>query len=153
MNRLVPLVAMLLLASCGDRAASRAEPDRAASNVAVAAEHPAAAASAAEMLVASAAEDFRAHGPVYPDRVRAVRLGSVPAAGGGTQYMICGEFLASGPGGSAEWSPFATIRTDPYEQWLGVQAAGLCAQPSLTWETPAEVLTLRLQTRLDSLRP
>jgi hypothetical protein len=35
-------------------------------------------------------------------------------------------------GGQAE-VPFATLKTGDYEQWLGGQAAGLCAQPTITW--------------------
>src|SRR3546814_971194 len=49
---------------------------------------------------------------------------------GEEQYMLCGEFLPAQEGGNTEWTPFATIKTSDYEQWIGAQAAGFCEHRS-----------------------
>jgi hypothetical protein len=101
-----------------------------------------------DFLLTSAAADFHTHRPPYPARVRAVRIGYATTPEGTRRYMLCGAFLAQG--GNGEWTPFATIKTSGYEQWLGTQAAGFCGSPSIVWVegdfSPA------LQSRLDSLR-
>lgn len=103
-----------------------------------------------EFLVASAVSDFHNHRPPYPSRVRQVRIGHVTAPGGTTRYMLCGDFLPASENGAAEWTSFATIKTDPYEQWLGAQAKGYCEQPSIVW-LDGDYSSV-LQSRLDSQR-
>jgi hypothetical protein len=71
--------------------------------------------------------------------------------GGEEQYMLCGQFLSAQEGGTGEWTPFATIKTSPYEQWIGAQAAGLCQSSSIIWDKERD-LSSSLQSRLDSLR-
>jgi transposase len=51
--------------------------------------------------------------------------------------------------GKAEWTPFVTIKTSGYEQWLGDQVASRCRRPSIIWEK--EDLSTSLQSRFDSL--
>lgn len=104
-----------------------------------------------EFLLTAAATDFDAHRPPDPVGFRNVRLGHVLSAGGEPQYLICGELLPAGPEQAAGWVPFATIRTSAYEQWVGVQATGLCANPALVLDD-AQDLSLALQQRLESLR-
>jgi len=70
---------------------------------------------------------------------------------GEAQYMLCGQFLPAQEGGKAEWTPFATIKTSGYEQWLGAQAAGFCQGSSVIWDKVGD-LSSSLQSRLDSLR-
>lgn len=65
--------------------------------------------------------------------------------------MLCGQFLPAREGGTAEWTPFATIKTSPYEQWIGAQAAGSCQSSSVIWDEEGD-LSSPLQSRLDSLR-
>ena len=72
------------------------------------------------------------------------------ASDGTRQYMLCGEFMPAADGGTAEWTPFATIRTSDYEQWLGHQAASHCGGSSVRWDEGD--LSSSLQSRLDSLR-
>jgi hypothetical protein len=70
---------------------------------------------------------------------------------GESQYILCGQFLQAQEGGKAQWTPFATIKTSGYEQWIGAQAAGFCQGSSVIWDTVGD-LSSSLQSRLDSLR-
>jgi len=106
--------------------------------------------SAIEFLLTSAATDFHTHQPPYPTRFRDVRSGYVVTTAGTRQYRLCGEFLAAQESGKAEWAPFATIQTSPYEQWLGAQASSFCKDPSITWNKGD--LSSSLKSRLDALR-
>jgi hypothetical protein len=75
--------------------------------------------------------------------------------GGAEQYMLCGQFLPSQQGGKqvgkAEWTPFATIKTSGYEQWIGTQSEQFCQRSSIKWDSVGD-LSSSLQSRLDSLR-
>lgn len=104
-----------------------------------------------EFLLRSAASDFRAHRPPYPARVRDVRVGHVLNPQGARQYVLCGELLSAKDSTGAGWTPFATIRTSGYEQYLGAQAESFCRGPSFTRDAEGD-LTASLQSRLDSLR-
>jgi hypothetical protein len=70
---------------------------------------------------------------------------------GEEQYMLCGQFLPAEEEGKAEWTPFATIKTSGYEQWIGAQAVGFCQGSSVIWDKEGD-LSSSLQSRLDSLR-
>jgi hypothetical protein len=116
---------------------------------------PAGAAAAASMdsvrefLLTSAANDFHSHRPQDPVRFRDVRIGHVMNPTGEEQYVLCGQFLPAGS--KAEWTPFATIKTSGYEQWIGAQAADFCQGSSVIWDEVGD-LSSSLQSRLDSLR-
>jgi hypothetical protein len=107
--------------------------------------------SVVQFLLTAAATDFRTHRPPDPVRFRDVRIGHVVTPSGKEQYMLCGHFLPAQQGGKAEWTPFATIKTSGYEQWIGAQAAGFCQGSSVIWDQVAD-LASTLQSRLDSLR-
>jgi hypothetical protein len=107
--------------------------------------------SVVQFLLTAAATDFHAHRPPDPDRFRHVRIGHAMTPGGEKQYRLCGQFLPVQAGGKAAWTPFATIQTSGYEQWIGVQAAGFCLGSSIIWDKVGE-LSSSLQRRLDSLR-
>jgi proline iminopeptidase len=108
--------------------------------------------SVVEFLLTSAATDFHNHGPAGV-RVRGVRMGHATASGGEERYRLCGEFLAAPARGQAEWTPFATIKTSGYEQWMGPQAAEFCGErASVVWDEAGD-LSASLQSRLDSLGP
>jgi hypothetical protein len=79
-----------------------------------------------------------------------VRSGYVVLPDGMKQYRLCGEFLPAQDSGKAEWTPFATIKTSGYEQWLGAQAINFCKGFPITWDRGD--LSSALQARLDSLR-
>jgi hypothetical protein len=107
--------------------------------------------SVVQFLITSAAADFHTHRPPDPVRFRDVRVGHATTPSGEEIYRLCGEFLPAQEGGKAEWTPFATIKTSDYEQWIGGQAVGYCQSSSVIWHKVGDLSSL-LQSRLDSLR-
>ena len=101
--------------------------------------------SVQQFLLASAASDFNDHGPKGPLHFRNVRVGHL-TSDGKESYRMCGEFLRDAD--KAEWTPFATIKTSGYEQYVGPTT--YCPD-SLTWDTQGD-LSASLQSQLDSLR-
>jgi hypothetical protein len=77
-------------------------------------------------LLAHAAADFRQHTQPLPDQFRRVHVGQFTAPDGRSRTVLCGEFKA---GARGPWTRFATVQTDPYEQWLGDGAQGFCKAP------------------------
>lgn len=104
-----------------------------------------------QFLLTAAATDFHTHRPPDPVRFREVRVGHVMTPRGEEQYVLCGQFLPAQEGGNAEWTPFATVKTSDYEQWIGAQAAPFCQHSSVIWDEVGD-LSPSLQSRLDSLR-
>jgi len=104
-----------------------------------------------EYLLAEAASDFHSHRPPSVARVRNVRISHVTTADGAKQYILCGEFLPAQRDGKVEWTPFVTIKTLGYEQWIGAQAADLCQRSTVVSDSKGDLSSL-LQTRLDSTR-
>jgi hypothetical protein len=135
------LVTTLVLAACGSGPGMRSNSDRQTASVD----------SVAQFLIAAAATDFHAHRPPDPARFRDVRVGHANAPGEEEHYRLCGQFLPAQEEGKAEWTPFVTIKTSGYEQYIGAQAAGFCQDLSVTWD-PVGDLSSSLQSRLDSLR-
>lgn len=104
-----------------------------------------------EFLLTSAATDFHVHRPPDVARFRNVRFGHVMTPSGAKQYLLCGEFLPAQPAGKGDWTPFTTIKTSGYEQYLGAQAATWCQPSKVVWDNDGDLST-SLQKRLDSLR-
>src|SRR5580765_5062175 len=104
-----------------------------------------------EFLIRSAATDFHAHRPPIIERFRDVRFGYVMTPAGAKQYQLCGEFLPQQREGKAKWTPFATIKTSGFEQYLGVQAASWCQRSRFVQDRDGD-LSSTLQNRLDSMR-
>jgi hypothetical protein len=140
MRSLVALLTTFVLVACSTAPGTRdqSHPANASMNPAV------------EFLVTSAATDFHTHRPPHPARFRDVRSGYVVTPDGTRQYRLCGEFLPAQEGGKAGWTPFVTIKTSGYEQYLGAQAVSWCNRSSMTWDKGD--LSSSLQSRLDSLR-
>ena len=84
--------------------------------------------SAAMFLIRAAAEDFLNTKPPLPLDFRNVRLKLLSGSGTIERYIICGQFLAKDEKGHQEWIDFTTIKTDPYEQWLGSVASEYCTK-------------------------
>jgi hypothetical protein len=146
---LVASLVALLFAACSTMPASRRESPPARPGQVSASDGE--LDSLVQFLLAQAASDFHSHRPPEVAQVRNVHIRHVTTAGGAKQYMLCGEFLPARKEGKVEWTPFATIKTSGYEQWLGVQAANLCRRSTVIWENTAD-LSSSLQTRLDSMR-
>jgi len=104
-----------------------------------------------QYLLITAATDFLNHRPPDPLRFRDVRLGHLTGSNGEKRYILCGQFLPAQEKGKSDWTSFVTIKTDPYEQWLGNQAAAFCNDPYVIWENVGD-LSSQLNSRLDALR-
>jgi hypothetical protein len=104
-----------------------------------------------QFLLIAAATDFHNHIPPNPLRFRDVRLGHLTGSNGEIRYILCGQFLHIEEKGKSEWTSFVTIKTDPYEQWLGNQAEAFCNDQSVKWENVGDLSSL-LQSQLDALR-
>lgn len=148
MRYLAVLFATLSVVACSTAPTTRREP-QAMSPAQVLAQR-ASIDPVVQFLLTAAATDFHTH-PPSAARFRDVHIGHKISLGGEEQYMLCGQFLPAREGGEAEWTPFATIKTSGYEQWLGAQAAGFCKGSSLIWYREGDLSSL-LQSRLDSLR-
>jgi len=103
-----------------------------------------------EFLLRSAATDFHVHRPPVVEHFRNVRFGHAVTPAGSKQYQLCGEFLPQQREGKAEWTPFVTIKTSGFEQYVGVQGASWC-QRSRFVQDRDEDLSSALQNRLDSM--
>jgi hypothetical protein len=152
MRYLVVLFATLVLAACSTAPVTRSE-SPAVSPAQVPAPEPEKASvdSVVQFLLTAAATDFHTHRPPDPVRFRDVRIRHSMTPSGQEQYMLCGQFQTSQEGGKAEWTPFATIKTSGYEQWIGAQAAGFCQGSSVISDKEGN-LSSSLQSRLESLR-
>lgn len=152
MRYLAVLFAALILASCNTVPARRGESQPVSTAHVHAPERQKASIdSAVEFLLTAAATDFHSHRPQDPFRFRDVRVGHVVTSNGEGQYLLCGQFLPARKGDKAEWTPFATIKTSGYEQWIGDNAVGFCRGSSVIWDKVGD-LSLSLQNRFDSLR-
>ena len=113
-------------------------------------EAPAVSPAIVDFLLASAAADFHEHRPPDPARFRDVRVGHIITTEGEPRYRLCGSFLPKQAGGNGEWTPFVTIQTSGYEQYIGRQAAGFCQDASILWDDVGD-LSDSLQNRFNSL--
>jgi hypothetical protein len=102
-----------------------------------------------QFLLTAAATDFHAQHPSHTVHFRKVHFGHVMTPNGEKQYMLCGQFLTARAEDKAEWTPFLTIKTSGYEQWLGAEVTSRCKRPSIIWEKGD--LSTSLQSRFDSL--
>jgi hypothetical protein len=139
MRYFTALLATLVLAACSTTSITRNDAQAATPAV-------------VEFLLTSAASDFHTHSPV-PARFRNVRIGHVKNPSGEDQYLLCGEFfLPAQEASNAEWTPFVTIQTSGYEQYIGGLAeANYCRHSSVIWDEEDD-LSSSLQSQFDSLR-
>lgn len=78
-----------------------------------------------ESLAAYSASDFAAS-DVNPAGFRKVDLRYRENDHGARTYMLCGQ-VRIGAGAEVKWVDFATVRTKPFEQWIGSAASEMCA--------------------------
>jgi hypothetical protein len=107
--------------------------------------------SAMHFLLNAAATDFHAHGPTGPLRFRGVRLGHLTTTAARPQYRLCGQFMGARERVDSQWTPFATIKTSGYEQWIGGQAVVFCRDSSIIWDDVGD-LSSALESRVDAIR-
>ena len=127
--RVCALAGMLVLAACsGERVAPPAVDPRTET-----------------LLIQFAADDFRQHVAAQGVRFRGVHAGDLRGDNGRIRHILCGEFRAPDQDG---WNAFATIQTEPYENWLGSSAEVHCQQRGLALESKRD-LSDALNARYD----
>ena len=154
MRYLAILFVALVFAACGMAPATGVEPPAASPTAQTAASQSQAdpIGPVAQFLLTSAAADFHKHGPAGPLSFRDVRFGHIVKAGGEKQYLLCGQFRSAQEGSKAEWTPFATIKTSGYEQWIGGSTDEYCKRSSFILDMEHEISSA-LQSQYDSPQP
>jgi hypothetical protein len=107
--------------------------------------------SVIQSLLTASATDFHNHQPPVPVSFQNVRTGYLKLSNGSKQYIMCGQFLSQDKQNKDEWTPFATIITSDYEQWVGNQALVFCEDSTVIWVEAADLSTM-LKNRLSSLQ-
>ena len=103
-----------------------------------------------DSLLTDAASDFASSGS-RPANFRNVDLRYRENDHGARSYMLCGQ-AHIGSGAQAEWVDFATIKTLPYEQWLGGTAADACAR-AVPVSPGSDDLSAALLSKLEATPP
>jgi hypothetical protein len=151
MRYLTTLLVALLIGGCSKSPAPQTDSASAnASQVADQGPKNSSVDSVQDFLLTTAASDLHSHGPSRVLRFRDVHFRYVVSQAGDTVYLMCGQFLPEKEGRKTEWIPFAAIKTDPYEQWIGAQATPFCGESSPV-SGKADDLSSLLQSRFDSL--
>jgi len=88
------------------------------------------------LLIQFAADDFRQHVAAQGVMFRGVHAGDLRGDNGVVRHILCGEFLAPD---QDRWDAFATIQTEPYENWLGSSADVHCQQSGLALDTKRDL--------------
>ncbi len=107
--------------------------------------------SIVHFLLDVAAKDFHDHQPPVPLGFRNVQLKYLTQPNKEKTYIICGQFLNQDNQNKEEWTHFATIKTDPYEQWMGSNALAYCQDSKEIAYTKFD-LSIALKSRYDSLQ-
>jgi hypothetical protein len=102
-------------------------------------------------LLDASAKDFHDNQPPIPVNFRNVQVRYLIGQNAENNYLICGQFLDRDKQSKDEWTSFATIKTDPYEQWIGSNALAYC-QDSKAIDYKINDLSLALKNRIDSLQ-
>jgi len=112
----------VLIAGCGDSLITRTQAlPKSSAPVTIQQQSETSVDSIQQYLLAAAASDFQTHGPSHIVRFRDVHLRFLTSEAGEKVYMLCGQFLSEQEGGKAQWTPFSTIKTSEYEQYIGGQ--------------------------------
>jgi len=101
-------------------------------------------------LLDEATKDFNTHQPPVPLDFRDVKFKFLTNSNGEKTYLLCGQFLHE-EDLSKVWTYFVTIKTDPYEQWIGSNASTYCQDSKEIAYTKSD-LAIALTSRYDSLQ-
>ncbi len=107
--------------------------------------------SVVNFLLDVAVKDFQEHQPPVPLAFRNVQFKYLTKPNEGNVYLICGEFLNQDKRNTEEWINFTTIKTDPYEQWMGSNALQYCREAKEIPYTKID-LSIALKSKFDSLQ-
>ncbi len=102
-------------------------------------------------LLDVSAQDFYDQQPPVPVSFREVKIKYLTRPNKERTYLICGQFLDKDNQNKQEWTFFATIKTDPYEQWIGSNAQTYCQDSKEIMFTKID-LSIALKSRVDSLQ-
>jgi hypothetical protein len=144
MRHLAVQVIALALAACSSPPGRRSEVHAVGSAQARAPELQ----TVVQFLLGAAANDFHTHRSPGASRFRQLRIGRVVNPDGTGQYILCGQFLPAHGEGTADWTPFATIKTSGYEQWIGARAGSYCEESTVRWEDEVGDLSSSLRVAL-----
>jgi hypothetical protein len=107
--------------------------------------------SVVQFLLDAAAKDFHDHQPPAPLGFRNVQFKYLTKPDAEKTYLICGQFLMKDNQNKEDWTHFATIKTYPYEQWIGSNALTYCQDSKEITYTKID-LSGALKSRYDSLQ-
>lgn len=107
--------------------------------------------STIQLLIEVSAKDFFEHQPPAPVDFRDVKFKYLTKATNEKTYLICGQFLSRDNQNKESWVYFATIKTDPYEQWMGSNAISYC-QDSKEIVYPKTDLSASLKSTFEALQ-
>lgn len=86
--------------------------------------------SMVDFLVSACVSDLKKQKHLSNIQFRNSRVGSNMSDSDEKQYFLCGEFKADP---EQIWISFATIKTEGYEQWQGVQSLAFCQDSTVVW--------------------
>ena len=146
------LIFTLLLTSCNSRSknknhSTKGSPD----SISLTEMQNASQDSIVYFLLDAAAKDFHDHQPPVPVGFHNVQFKYLTKPNEGKTYLICGQFLNQDNQNKEEWTHFATIKTDPYEHWIGSNALAHCQDSKEITYTKID-LSIALKSRYDSLQ-
>lgn len=105
-----------------------------------------------QTLINNSAEDFFNNQPPIPEDFRSVEFKFLENDNNEKIYLICGQFLVHNTKNKEEWISFTTIKTDPYEQWIGNNASSYCQDSEkVPYKISSDELSLKLKSKIDSL--
>jgi hypothetical protein len=107
--------------------------------------------SVVHFLLDAAAKDFHDHQPPVPLGFRNVQFKYLTKPNEEKTYIICGQFLNQDSQNKEEWTHFVTIKTDPYEQWIGSNALMYCQDSKEITYTKSD-LSVSLKSKYESLQ-
>jgi hypothetical protein len=101
-------------------------------------------------LIDFSANDFYKNQEPLPTAFRNVQIKYSTKPDKEKLYILCGQFTIQDNQNPADWTQFATIITDPYEQWIGSNALTYC-ENSNEVSYLKEDLSAELKNKLNSL--
>jgi len=104
--------------------------------------------SIVQFLIASAAKDFHSHHPPTAIDFRKIEIGYLLSSKNDKTFILCGEFLSEE---EKEWNKFATMKTEGYEQHLGLQALPYCQEANFVL-TNNSLLAVKLKNKLTEMK-
>lgn len=104
-----------------------------------------------KLLIGFAANDFYKYQKPLPIDFRNLQIKYAIKLNKEKVYVLCGQFTTEDQQESSEWIDFATISTDPYEQWIGSNGLTFCENSKEIQYTKAN-LSAELKNKLNTLK-